>query len=415
MALIQRPQHQVRPNQHLLLAAAAPAAEIQVVSQTLNMARFSTVTHLLSFPVLLVGISIAIMARRSEPQRPVGTTLPPPTARLDEEFTRIVGLRELRDGRVVVADADDKRLVVADFSKNLVAQIGREGRGPGEYAQITGLTALGPDSTLVPDRANGRWLLLVRDQIAQTLPPQHPAVRAARGLLRGTDGRGYALITTAPPIRAGTQSLGKDDSIAAVLVTLATGATDTVAKLRTAPLAIWTELDGSGKVTRAGLTYPPFSVGEEPLLFPDGWLAVARLDPYRVDWRTPSGRWIRGAPLPFAERAVDERERQAYLARRTTVVGRAQAAPPRDSWPSTVPPFQPSPLIALPDRTLLILRTPTADQPGHRYDHINRLGYLVGWLELPATDRLVGIGALGAYVATTDARGVQFLQRHPWP
>jgi hypothetical protein len=348
-------------------------------------------------------------------QSPAGVKLRPPTARLDEEFTRIVGVRELSDGRVLVAERFEPRLVVADFSRNLVVQIGRSGKGPGEYSRIDALSALGTDSTLLDDGANGRWLVLLNDQVVHTLPPDHPAIKSARGLLRGTDARGQILTTTSPPIREGKPTLGKGDSIAAVIVRLSTGASDTVGRLRTAPLTVWTERDQAGKVKRAGLTYPPFSVGEEPVLFSDGWLAVARLDPYRVDWRAPDGRWQRGAPLPFTAREVDRRERQAYLARRAAMLGRAETPPADDSWPDAIPPFQPTPLVAAPDGSLLILRTPTADAPGHRYDRVNRRGQLLGWLELPPTEQLAAIGVHGAYVIATDGDGIQRLQRHPWP
>lgn len=348
-------------------------------------------------------------------QSPVGVRLPPPTARLEEEFTRIVGVRELSDGRVLVAEGSDPRLVVADFARNLVVQIGRQGKGPGEYSRIAALSALGTDSTLADDRTSGRWLMLVKDRIVHTLPPDHPGIKGAQGVLRGTDARGHVLTTTAPPLREGKPTLGKGDSIAAVIVTFATGALDTVGRLRTAPLTIWTERDQAGKVTRAGLTYPPFSVGEEPLLFSDGWVAIARLDPYRVDWRAPDGRWQRGAPLPFDAKEVDRRERQAYLARRAAMLGRAETPPADDSWPAAIPPFQPTPLVAAPDGSLLILRTPTAGAPGHRYDRVNRRGHLLGWLELPATEQLAAIGVHGAYVIRTDDDGIQRLQRHPWP
>ncbi|HJR33673.1 MAG TPA: hypothetical protein VJ817_01890 [Gemmatimonadales bacterium] len=370
---------------------------------------------LAALPALLAGLAAGFPLQPLGSQAPAETRLRPPTARLDEEFNRIVGLRELGDGRVLVADAGDKRLVVVDFARNQAAQIGREGNGPGEYAQVALLASLGPDSTLMPDAFNRRWLVLIGDRIARTIPPGDPAVTASRGVVRSTDERGHGVSVTPPPIRSGGQAMGKSDSIAVLLVTLSSGATDTVARLRTAPLTVWTELDNAGKVTRAGLTYPPFSVGEESLLFPDGWLAVARLDPYRVDWRTPEGRWISGAPLPFMQQPVDTRERQAYLARRTALVGRPATAPPDEAWPATIPPFQPFPLVAVPDGGLLILRTPTAGHPGHRYDRIDRRGQLIGWVELPAAERLMAIGARGAYVVSTDEDGIQRLRRHPWP
>jgi len=367
------------------------------------------------FSAVFLAITSGVALKPLWCQRPAGARLQPPAARLSEEFTRIVGVRELSDGRVLVADADDRRLVVADISSNMVVRIGRQGRGPAEYSQVSALTALGTDSTLMPDRANGRWLVLLKDRIVHTFPPDHPVINAARGLLRGTDSYGHVLITTPPPIREDKLALGKADSMTALFVTLATGTSDTVGRLRTAPLNVWTERDNSGKVTRAGLTYPPFSVGEEPLLFADGWLAIARLDRYRVDWRSPEGRWVHGSPLPFTEREVDRGEREAYLARRAARDGKAETPPPAEFWPAAIPPFQPLPLVATPDGSLLILRTQTADSPGHRYDRVDRLGHLMGWLELPATEQLATIGVRGAYVITTDDDGIQRLQRHPWP
>jgi hypothetical protein len=112
---------------------------------------------------------------------------------------------------------------------------------------------------------------------------------------------------------------------------------------------------------------------------------------------------------------VDRREQQAYLDRRAAELGKAVTSPDADAWPAAIPPFQPFPLVAAPDGSLLILRTRTVDSPGHRYDRVSRLGQLTGWLELSATEQLAAIGVHGAYVITTDDDGIQRLQRHPFP
>lgn len=362
----------------------------------------------------LLGILVLLPFHAPSAQGAAQHKLRPANARLEAEFTRIVGVRELRDGRVIVADAGEKVLRVVDFAKNTAIQIGRAGRGPGEYATVSPLYPLGPDSTLMPDPSNGRWLVLHNEQIVRTIPPDNPAVKA-RGAFKGIDKQERALATTGSPIRDGTQQLGKGDSVTIHLISVASGHADTVAKLQIAPLSMQTDVDKSGKVTAVNIRTPPLAVGEEPLLFLDGWIAIARLDPYRVDWRTPDRRWIRGAPLPFISRPVDARERRAYLKRRANASGTTPAAPPDDSWPKTVPPFQPWPLLSMPNGNVLILRTPAADQPGHRYDQIDRQGRLAAWLELPATHRIAGIGLQSAYVVVTDDNGIQHLERHPWP
>jgi len=64
-------------------------------------------------------------------------------------------------------------------------------------------------------------------------------------------------------------------------------------------------------------------------LFPDGWIAIARLDPYLVEWRTPDGRTVRGTPLPSARVKVDDAEKRAYMA--AIAVANSKAPEPPDS------------------------------------------------------------------------------------
>lgn len=362
----------------------------------------------------LLGILVLFAFEALAAQGAAQQKLRAANARMDAEFTRIVGIRELRDGRVLVADAGEKLLRLVDFEKNTAVQIGRAGRGPAEYATVSPLYAIGSDSTLMPDAGNGRWFVMHNEEIGRPIPPDNPAVRA-RGAFKGIDRQGRVLSTTTPQVRDGIQQRGKGDSIAIVLTAVASGDADTVAKLEMAAVTMQAELDKSGKITSMNIRVPALSVGEEALLFPDGWIAIARLNPYRVDWRTLDRRWIRGAPLPFLTQPVDARERKAFLDRRASASGRAPAAPSDDSWPVTMPPFQPWPLLALPNGNVLILRTPTADHPGQRYDQIDRQGRLVAWLELPTTQRIAGIGVQSAYIVVTDDDGIQHLQRHPWP
>lgn len=336
------------------------------------------------------------------------------TGQLTAEFNRVRGVRVLPDGRLLILDAGDNRLLVADFARNATAQVGREGQGPEEYRRLATMTPIGLDSTLIVDQGNGRWLVLAGDRIVQTLPPDYPATRATRGIVLTADRSGHLLVVGPPTIGPETQRLGKGDSAVATLAALGSGSIDTIATLRTAPLILWKDLDAAGKVTRAGLIRPPWSVGEEPLLFPDGWLGVARLDPYRVDWRTPSGAWVRGGTLSPAEPRVDERERRAFVAWVTNATGKPATPPAPDTWPATIPPFQPRPLVGAPDGSLLILRTPTADHPGHRYDRVDRRGQLVGWLELAGSDQLMAVAGRQAYVVTTDDDGTQHLVRYVW-
>jgi len=350
-------------------------------------------------------------------QAPTARTLPPADAKLGAEFSRIVGLRELADGRVLVADLTDKRVVVADFAKNSVTEVGHVGHGPAEYASVSRLFALGGDSTLMNDVSNGRWQVFRSDKILGAFPPDHPAVRASKLAFRGSDTRGDVLATMdgISSITGGTQAFGPSDSARLIYVSLSTGRVDTVGKIRMPTLKMQSRVDNAGKPTSVNITVSPFSVGEEPILLPDGWLAIARLDPYRVDWRSPDGRWTLGKPLPFTIQLVSAREKEAWIARRTIQIGRAPQAVNDDAWPLMIPPFQSLPLLAGPGGAVLVARTQTATHPGNRYDIVDRTGHLTGWLDLPASERIAGVGTKSVYVVVTDDDGIQRLQRHALP
>jgi len=180
-------------------------------------------------------------------------------------------------------------------------------------------------------------------RIVATLAPDAPAVAAATGLPRGVDGLGHAF--SAEFIAAGNR-LG--DSTALLRVSRATGQTDTVTRLKALVARQSSAPDKNGYFS---FSVPTIGTAEEALPFPDGWVAVVRTDPYRVDRRSPDARWVRGAAVPFPVVRMDEKEKRAYMER----------------------------------------------------------------LVLPPNERVVSFGTTSVYVAVTDDDGIQRLRRHPWP
>lgn len=300
-------------------------------------------------------------------QQPDRIALPPATASVAAEFSELTTIRELADERVPLFDRKEERLVVVDLTNGSVRDIGGRGRGPGEYESLVRLLALGGDSTLAVDLS--RWLILHGDSVVVTLPPDTPAIQAVWLWPLGADGVGHVL----------SSRLGRRGDPAQVsLVDRASGRSQPVARLRS----------GVRRATPRTITAPdgrpameisriPLDAQEHAELFADGWLAVGRLEPYRVDWRAPDGRWIHGAPLPFRAVPMTDREKRAY-AERNSWATRAT------DWPEVLPPFDRTPpsLLTAPDGLLLIRRLPTADQPDTRYDVVDRRGVLLG----PARD-----------------------------
>jgi hypothetical protein len=148
-------------------------------------------------------------------------------------------------------------------------------------------------------------------------------------------------------------------------------------------------------------------VSEAARLFADGWTAIVRVDPYRVDWRAPDGRWTLGRALPLRAVKLSSAEKANYLTRRP---GLRNAT----DWPDDVPPFEdPSTLLAAPDGMLLVRRLPTLAEPGTRYDVIDRAGNRRTQIVLAANEHILGFGANSLYVIETDDDGIQRLRRHP--
>src|SRR5688500_12239189 len=120
-----------------------------------------------SFPFLrgvLASAMLVVLLQRG----PAVAVLPAPNAKLDQEFTRIVAVRELADGRVLVSDAGERKLFLTDFTSGAASVIGQEGQGPEEYRSVGQLFALAGDSTLLVDQLGARWLLLHGAKIVQT-------------------------------------------------------------------------------------------------------------------------------------------------------------------------------------------------------------------------------------------------------
>lgn len=372
-------------------------------------------------------------------QAPRQLKLKPADATASEEFTLLGSARELADGRVLVNDAREGRVVVLDLKAGTAAQVGRKGAGPGEYGMAAPLRPMGGDSSLMLDILARRWLIFDGAKIVTTIPPDAPIILATKGGAAGADGRGNVWFEVRPnsfdekTTPAGTSEVGAKDSSLVVRASMATGKLDTVAKTRVAIQRVTVIRDGDGNFKGVSWASPPLAVGEQAALFPDGWFAIARLDPYRVDWIAPDGRVTRGRSLGLPVIQMSEREKDAYIERRNAAnaanAGRGgnaggRAGTPaallrdaqdlRNQFPAVFPPFTPAGLIAAGDGHLLLLKPVSADFLLPRYDIVDRAGRLVGTLTLSKGERVLAVSKKSIYVSWTDDDDIQRLRRHSW-
>lgn len=360
-----------------------------------------------AFGVALVAVPAHGAAQTDVPEVRLGE----PSAELSVAFSNVVSIVEIPDGRIIVADRREGRLVVADFSSDAVTMIGRIGQGPGEYTSVSRIFRLEADTILMVDVQQGRGLMLVGDQIVRTTPPAALSNAAGGGAIIGADTLGFLLARTQGafgsdlPLAPAAWS----DSAGLIVSRRSSGLADTVARL--GPRSSEMVVNGRAFSFRV----PAIAAEEEAIHFPDGWTAIVRLDPYRVDWRSPREDWTYGPPLPLEETEVDDREKRSFLAY-LAAIGRR--APPDDSaWPETVPPIHHSGLysvaVASPDGRLLVKRTPTADDFVSRYDVVDRRGALVGRVVLEVNQRIAAFGPSGVYVISTDEVGLEHVRRYP--
>jgi hypothetical protein len=358
--------------------------------------------------IVVLIVALALVQPSARAHAPELVRLKPPDARLNEEFTNLTSLRELSDGRVIVTDRKDGRLALVNFTTGAVRSLGHRGSGPVEYGDLGPVVKLTADSSIVIDIGNSRWLVLVGDSVTATVPPENPAVKGVIFWVPfGADRFGNLLSWRfRPRARAST----KTDSVELTRVSRSKGRVEVIGALRYGVPTRGINSPTIGSEGEIRVRRAPYNASEEqPLLFEDGWIAIARYEPYRVDWISPGGQVVRGASLPGRPIPMSAGERQAYIARKPAYASARE-------WPVHVPPFDKSfPLLATPEGWVVIPRVPSADYPTARYDFVARTGALRGQLTLPGASRLLAFGKRSAYVVVTDSDGIERLQRHPWP
>jgi hypothetical protein len=349
-------------------------------------------------------------------QDPAPSSLRPADATLGEPFTGIYSVRELQDGRVLISDnGHDNRLVVADLRSGRVRMVGNVGAGPGEYRAPGRLYALAGDSTLFIDSPQHGywWLLLHRDSIVRNFPPDYPALRVIGGRASGAGVTGLVLGVR----QAGADRLAHDlirERLIAVLgdrngsradtLTTLTGSEYRISQGGTRERPFWAQVQLSG------------SAPEQALLFPDDWIAFVRLDPYRVEWRTPAGVIVRGPEIPWSAPRVDTKEKRVALELLKRRVGDRAKMVDDSRWADRLAPIRGgSALLGSPGGQLLVLRAQWSQATDTRYDVFDRSGKRTSQLAMPDSERVVGFGRASVYVAVRDGDGFYRLRRHPWP
>lgn len=334
-------------------------------------------------------------------------------AKLPSSFGMLSNVVELRDGRVVFTDTRDKLFLSADLKTGKVDTLGKRVdslprgasashyRFPGWVAHLAGDTVALVDFGAI---RTTRWN--EQGQSIDVLP-----IKVVSGetpvLLYDTVGYGYkidyqAILGGGEPGR----SL-RPDSVPVLRIALKSGAVDTIAHLATpeyGDAAFGEQIQQAAKV---------FAPNDHFGVLPDGTAWVARGRENRVDWRSPDGKWSRGATRAYTRIQVTQADKDRVLVQ-VREQGK-QFGMPQDlaiTYPfaETKPPFD----FALGREIGEVwLQRPRAQEDAALvYDVINRQGAFQRSVTLPKGASLAGFGAKGAvYASIKNAEGKRTVGR----
>ena len=366
-------------------------------------------------------------------------TLAKPDVEYAEPFTQITGIRELRDGRVIVVDAREKTVQVVDFKSASAQKIGREGSGPGEYALPARLLAMPGDTSVVYDPLNRRFLVIGPDGKAGPFVSYESSDGAPTRITLGaryTDARGR-LYTQAPSFSISPNGESASaDSAPITRFDRSTKKTDTIAFVRVPLTTIRTSGGGANVSVNTG-GGNPYPAVDDWAVMPDGRVAVVRVKDYHVDWYAPNGQRSSGQAIAYEKIKVTDDDKKAFRERRNSGGGTAMVVeqrvgpggtstsanvapsnvqlPEPTDWPDVKPPFTGSSAAAAPNGQLWVLRTRPAKDKIPTYDVFDASGRVAGRIALPANTRLVGFGNGTIYLARSDEDDLQYLQRYRMP
>lgn len=364
---------------------------------------------------------LALTAARVSPQAAPYRVLAPPSAEFADPFSSVTQLVELRDGRVLLFDAIERRFGIADLERGGFTEVARSGGGPREYRAILAAFRIAGDSVLAWDPANDRIHLLTPDG---TLVG--PWARNAR------DARTMAMVRSIPRevdeegrVYASIRRVTAGDTTWLVRLVPATGAQDTLASFSTPQLRPARASTGVVRVRAPG-----FPAQDAWGVFPDGRVLIVHGGTYTPEIVLPTGTRTRARPVPFTPQPVTAGDRAQHLRevglamegmlRREAGGGRAAAIPrvevvEPDAWPAQRPPVRDVRIRVDSRQRAWVRVTDAASQQGERYDLLDADGRLVAAVRMPKGVVVVGMGKDVLYGTREDEDGLLYLRRYPLP
>jgi hypothetical protein len=360
-----------------------------------------------------------------------------PDASFPEDFGTIQTVRELPDGRVLVADPLAKALYAVDMDAGTRVVVGREGEGPEEYRQPDAVWPLPGDSTLLVDLGNGRLVALGPDLgFGPTMPItvgdfQQPGQPLILAIPQGVDGKGYLY---ARVMGGGMGGGPMPDSADIVRIDRGTGTTETAARFKIRDMT--ERRSGGANNQEVALSPVPLSPEDAWGVASDGSVVLARAGSYQMERVAPSGSVSKGPPVPVDPVRIGTAEKEEYLAdlggagggirvgvemvngEMSMAFARGGGDTNREidqyTWPEEKPPFYSGRIPVDLSNRAWVRRHVEAGEPS-TYDVFDEAGERVGTVLLDHGKRVIGFGQSGVYVVAFDEFDLNYLERYPFP
>jgi hypothetical protein len=346
-----------------------------------------------------------------------------PNATLAEEFSAIRGARELADGRLLVSDYLDQRVVLVDLGRGSVVVRVSKGGGPNEARLPTRLIPVPGDSTILVDLGNNRLLLLDgQGRAVRTIAAEHSGLMGLRSI--DASGAMYYAI----PGWAEAKGALPNDSVRVVRWNPRSGTEETLGVVQ-------------GERMRSDIRQPALKpripivgyAAQDGWVVADGVLRIVRAAGYRVESRAPGTAVVIGPSYAYATRPVSAADRLAFIRAfnaSSPMSGKGEGGgmgfSPTLSEPEIAelargtqyaerhPLFEAGRVLAAPGGRLWVGHPSEEGRPV-LYDVFDDAGRRVLTVELLPGRRVIALGRQHVYVAAESESGIQQLERYAMP
>jgi len=278
---------------------------------------------------LFVSGMLALSAQTVLAQKPVPVRdLSPADAKTTEYFGNIFGLRQLKDGGVLVNDGIRRQLVTLDptFTKRTVVVDSVAEGGQSYGPRASPLIPYLADSSLFVDGTSLSLLVLdPTGKIAHVMSAPKPSdLRFLASAASGVDAQGNLIyraplimtrstssVSTAPGAAPATPQ--PPDSSTIVRANFETRTVDTVGRVKTQGGTSMNMTQGPDGRMQMTMRINPLSTVDEWAVLSDGTLAFVRGHDYHIDWIKPDGKTFSSAKLPFDWKRLTDEDKQALI------------------------------------------------------------------------------------------------------